>query len=254
MIGKKKSITVPSVLSRMKEGVGARSDSELARLLGVTAQAVSKAKNTGKVPAAWVRDAAQRFELSTDWLFFARGIMRMGGAGLEHDPSQPGWSGMVAESASPYGNTPVYRVQNAPDIDMVYVPKVEARLAAGSGSMETSDQVQAFYGFRSDWIHQRGLPARMVLMDITGDSMEPELHHGDTVLIDQGKTDIYGHGYYAVGVEDAIFIKQLDVVPGKLILRSLNPRYEPIEVNLRAEQPSMVRIIGRAIWSCRELM
>lgn len=63
----------PTILDRLREGTEARSDSELARLLGVSQQAVSNARASNKVPDSWVRKAAEQFKLSTDWLFFGWG-------------------------------------------------------------------------------------------------------------------------------------------------------------------------------------
>lgn len=68
--------TASGVLQRLKEALSAKSDSEVARLLGISQQAISNAKANNKLPDAWVRIAAERFELSADWLFFGRGSMR----------------------------------------------------------------------------------------------------------------------------------------------------------------------------------
>lgn len=136
--------------------------------------------------------------------------------------------------------------------DLVLVPKVVARLAAGSGSFETGADVKAHYAFRSDWLLSRGNPEQMVLMEVSGDSMEPVLRNGDTVLINQGQTGVLPGKIYAVGVEDAVLVKALDVMPGKLILRSLNPAYPPVEVPMQEDLAGAVRVIGRVIWWCHE--
>ena len=110
-----------------------------------------------------------------------------------------------------------------------------------------------YFAFRSDWVCHRGNPENMVLMRVTGASMEPDIRHGDIVLVDQGKTQIYGHALYAVGVNDEIYIKQVETLPGRrLVLRSLNSRFHPIEVDLRGDLADSVRIIGRVLWWCRE--
>ncbi len=85
-----------------------------------------------------------------------------------------------------------------------------------------------------------GNPDKMVLMKVYGDSMEPEICHGDMALKrDQSKQQIYPHTIYAVGVNEEIYIKQIETLPGhRMLLRSLNERYEPIEVDLRGTWPS----------------
>jgi len=138
------------------------------------------------------------------------------------------------------------------DVEIVMIPKVAARLAAGGGSLETEGNALGTYSFRADWIYRKGNVSQMVLMDVAGDSMLPEIKNGDMVLIDQSKTEVLGYRYYAVGIEDAIYIKELRTEPNKLILHSLNPDYEDIVVDISVEQPNSIRIIGQVIWWCRE--
>lgn len=93
----------------------------------------------------------------------------------------------------------------------------------------------------------------MVLMDVTGDSMAPRIEDGDMVLVDQSNTHIVAYGLYAIGVDDAVFVKELRPRPKKLVLHSINPAHDDIIVDMAAEQPQDVRIIGRVIWVGREL-
>ena len=69
--------TAHSILERLKQGTGARTDSEFARLLGISQQSVSNARNNERVPDSWVRCTAEQFNLSADWLFFGRGTMHV---------------------------------------------------------------------------------------------------------------------------------------------------------------------------------
>ena len=91
----------------------------------------------------------------------------------------------------------------------------------------------------------------MVLMDIFGNSMEPELKSGDTVLTDCSQKDIFVGLLYAVGIDDTIMVKRIEKHPGKLVLRSDNKDYAPIIVD--GEDVNRVRIIGKVIWVCRNL-
>jgi phage repressor protein C with HTH and peptisase S24 domain len=134
------------------------------------------------------------------------------------------------------------------------VPLVAARLAAGKGSLETEGEVLSYFSFRNDWLSRKGDPDKMVLMKVCGDSMEPDIRHGDMVLVDQSKSQIYGHAIYAMGINEEIYIKQVETLPGgKLVLRSRNPEYEPIHVDLHGDLADSVRVIGRVIWYCREI-
>ena len=83
--------------------------------------------------------------------------------------------------------------------------------------------------------------------------MEPEIHHGDVVLIDQSQTTPRAGAMFAVGVEDLVYIKMVDTEPGKVILKSRNRNYKPLEVDARGDLADRIRIIGKAIWLGREL-
>jgi phage repressor protein C with HTH and peptisase S24 domain len=136
--------------------------------------------------------------------------------------------------------------------ELVMVPKVRAKLNAGGGSLITSDEIVGRFAFRSDWIRLKGDPDRMVLMDVFGESMEPVIWDGDTVLIDQHQTELTPGRIYAVGIDGTVVVKYVDMKPGALILRSANPRWEDIEVSCQDDLEDSVKIIGRVIWWCRE--
>jgi phage repressor protein C with HTH and peptisase S24 domain len=130
------------------------------------------------------------------------------------------------------------------------VPKVSARLCAGAGSFDTSAMVTETMVFSKSWLKIKGNPKEMVLMDILGDSMEPELKGGDTVLIDQSQTRMHAGAIYALGVEDSLLVKRIERYPNKIALVSTNPNYTPIF--LQGDEIETLRILGRILWVCRE--
>ncbi|WP_245590718.1 S24 family peptidase [Nitratidesulfovibrio termitidis] len=135
---------------------------------------------------------------------------------------------------------------------MMLVTKVKARLSAGGGSLEVNGESAGHYAFRSDWLCRKGSPAQMVLMNVVGDSMAPDIQDGDMVLIDQGRTEIIPGAIYAVGVDDAVYVKRLEVLPGRLVISSANPAYAPIEIHRESQDMESIRVIGRVLWWCRE--
>uniref|UniRef100_I2PZK4 Putative transcriptional regulator n=1 Tax=Desulfovibrio sp. U5L TaxID=596152 RepID=I2PZK4_9BACT len=210
--------------ARAAKAAGLTSQTELAVLVGVHRSAVTQAKKKDAVPKAWVLAVSRRAGVDADWLEFGRPDRRSraaAGAGEADD-------GLFAG-----------------------VPKVRARLSAGGGSFETAGEVEAVYPFRRDWLRRKGNPASMVLMDVVGNSMEPEIRHGDTVLIDQGQTGVVAHAVYAVGVEDTVLVKRVEKRPGALVLLSDNQAYAPIV--LSGDELDALRVIGRVLWVGREL-
>jgi phage repressor protein C with HTH and peptisase S24 domain len=205
--------------ARAVKAAGIVSQSELADLLGVHRSAITQAKKKDTVPKAWVLAVSRRAGVDPDWLEFGR----------------------------------VARLRDAAAADSEYagIPKVRARLSAGGGSFETDGEVEGVYPFRRDWLRRKGNSANMVLMDVVGNSMEPEIRHGDMVLIDQGQTAVVAYGVYAVGVEDTVLVKRVEKRPGTLVLLSDNRDYAPIV--LAGDELDSLRVIGRVLWVGREL-
>ncbi|MEF2144227.1 MAG: helix-turn-helix transcriptional regulator [Desulfovibrionaceae bacterium] len=206
---------------RLCETTDIRTQSDLARELGVGRAAVSLSKKKDALPARWILDLSIKYGLDPRWLETGKGRPRpaMPEAGEEED-------------------------------DFERIPKVRARLCAGGGSFETEGRVEGYYAFRSEWVHRKGNPSSMVLMQVVGNSMEPELREGDMVLLDQSKTDVYAGGIYAVGVEDTVMVKRIEKRPGQLVLHSENTDYSPIM--LAGDELANVRIIGKVLWLSRE--
>ncbi|MBE6442187.1 MAG: helix-turn-helix transcriptional regulator [Desulfovibrio desulfuricans] len=144
-------------------------------------------------------------------------------------------------------------IVETPEARLLMVPMVEARLSAGAGSFETGGEVLRHYAFRWDFLRRKGNPSQMVLLRVSGDSMQPSILHNDVVLIDQSQKVPVPGRIYAVGVEDMVYLKVLDAMPGRLVLTSVNPEYAPIEADTREQLGDLVRIIGRAVWVGREL-
>ncbi|WP_051363901.1 XRE family transcriptional regulator [Oleidesulfovibrio alaskensis] len=137
-------------------------------------------------------------------------------------------------------------------VETVWIPRLKARLSAGGGSFEVETECNGKFAFRKDWIRTKGNANDMVLMEVSGDSMEPDICDGDMVLIDQSKNQVIAGGIFAVGVEETIMVKQLDMEPGTLVIRSKNKRYQDIKIPRGSDLAENVRVIGRVIWWCRE--
>ena len=248
----KEATTPDTILNRMREGVNAKSDSELARKLGVSQQSISSARTKERVPDSWIRVAAEGFGLSADWLLFGIGTMHLGGesASVAFPDSRE-----KSPASLPAGRRQIEGQPErllATDGEIVMVPMVEARLSAGGGSFETSGSIERHYAFRTDFLRRKGQPSQMVLMRVDGDSMAPEIQNGDAVLIDRSQSAPRPGGIYAVSVEDLIYLKVVNAEPGKLILTSHNTAYAPIIVDTRGQLESTVQIVGRVVWLGRE--
>lgn len=136
-------------------------------------------------------------------------------------------------------------------IDYDFVPKVSAKAGAGA-SLETSDETEGLYAFRKDFMGREHIcAASAVMMDVVGDSMEPEFYEGDTLLVDKSDIEIRDGKIYVVTLGDELRVKRIFNSLNGLILRSDNPKYPDIHV----EGPDLETLVvhGRVRWHSRIL-
>ncbi len=80
-------INYSDIIERMKQAGKLKNDSAVARVLGVTPQALSNYKKRGRMPTNLIIRFASLYELSVDWLLTGKGGMHLGGRGrVAEDP------------------------------------------------------------------------------------------------------------------------------------------------------------------------
>jgi phage repressor protein C with HTH and peptisase S24 domain len=130
--------------------------------------------------------------------------------------------------------------------DFSYIPKVAAVAGAGA-SLETSDAIVGYYAFRTDFLGREHISERQsVLMDVRGDSMEPTLKDGDTVLIDQSEKEILDGRIYVVTLGDELRVKRVQKGWDGIVLTSDNPRYS--DIHIAARDLEAFKVHGRVRW------
>ncbi|WP_320045233.1 S24 family peptidase [uncultured Desulfobacter sp.] len=211
---------VDILIHRIMDATGISSQAELAKELGINRSGITHARNKNHIPDNWIVKLFRRFRVNPDWVDTGKG--------------------------------PVFFDRKHADDDSEFrrIPKVAARLSAGTGSFECDPDISQFLSFPSAWLARKGSAAAMVAMEVFGQSMEPLIREGDTVLIDQSQTRIMAGAIYAVGVDDTILVKRLEKHPDALVLCSDNKDFSPIHLDIHALEK--VRVLGRVIWSCRE--
>lgn len=158
----------------------------------------------------------------------------------------------VAESPAAYGMTPILAWEHADELppgEFVLVPRLDVLLSAGNGheQIELKLTQECPEAFRADWIRAMRLkPNKLAAMHTSGESMEPTIHDGDSVLVDISQTKVLDGNVYALWYEGGERVKRLFTLPGGgLRIASDNPRHQPID--LAPERAGDVRIIGRVV-------
>jgi len=124
---------------------------------------------------------------------------------------------------------------------------------AGMGGGGTGDGALAVAKLPRALIEEqlRGRAGDFELIDVRGDSMEPDFHHGDQILIDRRDRDPRQPGPFALWDDDGYVIKLVERVPGRrgwYRVFSANPRYSAYEIE---ETEATIR--GRPVWFARRL-
>ena len=131
-------------------------------------------------------------------------------------------------------------------VEYVMVPKVEAKAGAGS-SLITDGEVQGYYAFRLNFLQRVGISTQnSILMDVMGDSMQPLILSGDTILVDQSQKDPKDGGIFLVGFDQELLVKRLQKTARGWLLVSQNPNFSPIAVE--DSDLDLFRVYGRVRW------
>jgi len=155
------------------------------------------------------------------------------------------------------GKTPMLRTDSNPKLsttDFLMVPRYEVEASAGGGSVVERESEIGRIAFRNDWIKQKGLvPKDLVVIRISGDSMQPTIKDGALVLVDTRREMPKSDGIYVIQNDGCLFAKrlQVNVVTGDLSIKSDNPIYDTVNVN--ASKAQDLYIIGRVVWAGQEV-
>ncbi|WIX34922.1 helix-turn-helix transcriptional regulator [Salinicola sp. JS01] len=136
-----------------------------------------------------------------------------------------------------------------PELDeYALVPLYDAQCSAGGGAWNEGCQVLTHISFTRYSLRKQGLtPEHLSAIRVDGDSMEPLLHSGDTVLIDHTRTTIEGEGIYVLRLDGHLYAKRLQRQFDGVAIISANPIYDKVIVP--RDRLHELEIIGRAVWS-----
>lgn len=158
----------------------------------------------------------------------------------------------VVEPRAAYGMEPILAWNHPDDLpegEFVMVPRLDVHLSAGGGRDQVEIELvkENPQAFRAEWIRlMRFKPNKLAAMRASGDSMEPTIHDGDSLLIDTSQTNVVDGKVYALWYDGGERVKRLFRLPGGgLRIKSDNPAFDLME--LGPDYAGHVRIIGRVV-------
>ncbi len=230
---------------RIRHLRGATPQAKFASQIGVTQSTLGRYERGESAPDVdFIQAVYEKLGVEQKWLVSGEGPMRVPGSA-----SQPIDKAHWAEDE----RTKPGAVPTSDGADAYQVPLVADMPSAGNGNDILDEEPKCYYPFPASWLRKKGNPKDMLLMEVSGDSMEPEIKHGDMVMLDRGKTRPIGGRFFVVRLEGSLYVKRLEVLPRKLLLVSLNKSYTPIEVDMTRDVSESVQIVGQIIWLSREM-
>lgn len=130
-----------------------------------------------------------------------------------------------------------------------YVPLYDAKISQGHGAWTEGARVLTMLAFTKYSLRKKGLtPANLAAVRVDGDSNEPIMRDGDTVMVDLARNHIQGDGFYVIRLDDLLYAKRLQrQMDGGVTVISANSAYQPIHVP--GEHLDRLHVVGRVVWS-----
>lgn len=110
-----------------------------------------------------------------------------------------------------------------------WVPEYDARAAAGHGAINEEPEIRSAFPIPRSMIEGMGVQPQMLrMMKAKGNSMEPDIRDGDTMIVVIGEDTVRDGEIYVINIGDDTLVKQLQLEPdGGLTLISRNPAFAP---------------------------
>lgn len=137
--------------------------------------------------------------------------------------------------------------------DLVKIPRFDATLAAGAGSWNDGRRKLDEIPFTRSFLLKRlgrSSTAGLSVLEAAGDSMEPLIHDGDLVLIDENDTRVRD-GVFAFLLDDEARVKRFRRTMTGVTISSDNATYP--EERLEGEDMARLNVIGRLRWFGRTI-
>ena len=128
------------------------------------------------------------------------------------------------------------------------VPILNQELSAGHGELLPEEDIVEGLLSLPVWLRKK-YGNNLGALHVHGDSMQPTLNDGDMVVCDSLGWD-KSDGIFAIRLNGNGYVKRLQVVSGKVLIKSDNPNYDTITEPLESDSISIigkVRLVIKAV-------
>lgn len=232
---------IGSFPERLEQVIGDQSVRQFAHDIGLSEGAV-RAFKQGRVPRADDALAIARHRgVDLMWLLAGEGQPP---EKFRTEPVRGRLSGVTEATAEYAGDMNDAQFNE----EFALIDGYHVQVGAGNGQLVGDEQVRRQLAFRRKWLRYRQLnPTDLALVFAKGDSMEPTIHSGDTILVDTAKTQIVDGSIFVIRLSDALYAKRLQKLPdGGVNIISDNQGYSMLTV-LGRDMES-IQVIGKVVW------
>ncbi|MFD1384305.1 S24 family peptidase [Rhodanobacter aciditrophus] len=209
------------VIERLRQVHNAESNTQLCEALGVSASGVKNWKNRNVIPYKEVCTTALEKGVSLEWLLTGKGEMMESGSTAKH----------------------------------YSVPQYAIQASAGGGSLVEAEAIEQHLTLSREWLAREGINSNdLIGIYARGDSMEPTITNGDSLLIDRTQNIVGSDGgIYVINYEGELFVKRVQkLLDGRVAVTSDNHHHMSIEIS--KHDLDRLTIIGRVVWFGRKIV
>jgi phage repressor protein C with HTH and peptisase S24 domain len=171
----------------------------------------------------------------------------------EKQDKLPSWVGQLRSRIRQDLHQALSHLSKPPDAEEThsarYVEVRELSAAAGSGAADLDETVSGYIPFSRQWLDRQGLfPDRCTVIGVRGESMEPSLPEGSSILVDRSPSRPKDGCIYVFRTPDGLVVKRACKDPGGgWWLLSDHPAWKPTRCTGDTVIIGEVRWVGKTL-------
>ena len=209
------------VIERLKEIYEVKTNKDLSLAVGLASTAAHQWKTRNVIPYREIVQANTEKHISVEWL--------LNGVGGKY--------------------------QGADTSKFLKIPQYSVHASAGTGLLIEAEPIEQHLTLSREWLKREGISSNdLIGIYAQGDSMEPNIYSGDSLLIDRNKNTVSSHGgVYVINYDGELYVKRVQkLLDGRVSVTSDNKDYLSIEIS--KNELEQLKIIGRVVWFGRKLV
>jgi len=229
---------IGSLASRVVEAIKPYSIRSFASKIDVSEGTLRRILKSEDPKLSVIEKIAEEAKVNFNWLVKGEGRIKPGESPIKQSSTDYGCATVtVDEFNEEYALIPGYHVS----------------VSTGHGALNGDAEVKRQLAFRSKWLRFRKLNVKdLAVVFAQGDSMEPTIHNGNTILVDLSDTQLKDGSIYVLRFGEELYAKRLQKrFDGSVCLISDNKEYD--DQIVKPNELEQLAIIGKVVWIGKDL-